>query len=188
MLTKYLFFKVIFIVIFSIIYAFVEVKTPFYYYINIYIYRIIYFILFFTISLVPSIKLTFSLFFYSMSLEDIFYWFFDNKLPVSYCWYYPVFYHIPIVDIIEILIATILLKFKTSNFRIQEFHNSESCGMWYYFTHGKTHDLYGLLILILFNIILYFTTNISLVKFISIADIIISVAIFVDLWSHCFHH
>jgi hypothetical protein len=62
------------------------------------------------------------------------------------------------------------------------------CCMIKYFKKGKTHDLYGLLIIILLNIILYFQTDISLIKFISIADIVISVAIFVDLWSHCFHH
>ena len=60
--------------------------------------------------------------------------------------------------------------------------------MWYYFKKGKTHDLYALLIIILLSIILYFATNISLIKFIAIADIIISTGIFVDLWSHCFHH
>jgi len=63
-----------------------------------------------------------------------------------------------------------------------------SCNMFSYFKKGKTHDLYGLLIIILLNIILYFTTNISLVKFIAIADIVVSTGIFVDLWSHCFHH
>lgn len=63
-----------------------------------------------------------------------------------------------------------------------------TCNTFYYFVHGKTHDLYGLLILILLSIILYLLTNISLVKFIAIADIVISTGIFVDLWSHCFHH
>jgi len=66
--------------------------------------------------------------------------------------------------------------------------SSENCNMFSFFKKGKTHDLYGLLVLILLNIILYFATNISLIKFIAIADIIISVGIFVDLWSHCFHH
>jgi len=188
MISRYLFLKTLLIVIFSITYAFVETKTPFYFYINPYIYRIIYFIFFFTISLVPSTALTFSLFLYSMTLEDVFYWILDNSLPFSYAWYYPVIDHIPIVDVVEIIIATTLLKFGNSNFRTPEFHNLESCNMWYHFTHGKTHDLYGLLILILLNIILYLTTDISLVKFIAIVDIVVSTGIFVDLWSHCFHH
>jgi len=188
MISRYLFFKTLLVVIFSITYAFVEVKTPFYLYINPYIYRVIYFIFFFVISLVPSVTLTFSLFLYSMTLEDVFYWILDNELPFNYAWYYPVYYHIPIDDAIEVTVATILLKLGSSNFKTPEFHNSESCRMWYYFVHGKTHDLYGLLALVLLNIILYFATNISLVKFIAIADIVISTGIFVDLWSHCFHH
>lgn len=188
MISRYLFYKSLLIVIFSITYAFVEVKTPFYLYINTYIYRMIYFIFFFVISLVPSLTLTFSFFFYSMTLEDVFYWILDNELPFSYAWYYPVFHHIPIDDVVEITVATILLKLGNSNIKIPEFHSSESCNIFYYFVHGKTHDLYGLLILILLNIILYLLTNISLVKFIAIADIVISTGIFVDLWSHCFHH
>ena len=94
MISRYLFYKSLLIVIFSITYAFVEVKTPFYLYINTYIYRMIYFIFFFVISLVPSLTLTFSFFFYSMTLEDVFYWILDNELPFSYAWYYPVFHHI----------------------------------------------------------------------------------------------
>lgn len=176
------------LVIFSIIYSFIEVKTPFFEYINSYIYRVIYFIIFFTVSLVPNVLVTFSLFFYSMTLEDVFYWILDNKLPYQYAWYYPVFNHVPLVDITEVIIATILLKINSVNIKIPDFHETNNCNMFYWFLHGKTHDLYGLLILIFFSVIMYtFETN-TFIQLISVLEIIIASDIFVDLWSHCFHH
>jgi len=62
---------------------------------------------------------------------------------------------------------------------------------WEYLKKGKTHDLYGLLVLMIMSIIeMYygfseknmFNITIWLIVF------IISEGIFVDLWSHCFHH
>jgi len=32
-------------------------------------------------------------------------------------------------------------------------HYDPTCGMFYYFTHGKTHDLYGLLVLVVVGVI-----------------------------------
>ncbi|MEM0134396.1 MAG: hypothetical protein QXU18_04105 [Thermoplasmatales archaeon] len=61
--------------------------------------------------------------------------------------------------------------------------------MWNAFIRGKTHDLYGLIII--FLIFLYFlkTTYGSFLDTVAIViGIAITFAIFADLWSHCFHH
>ena len=60
--------------------------------------------------------------------------------------------------------------------------------MFYYFTRGKTHDLYALIVIFVLAVVLYFTSASPVAKFISIADMILSAGVFVDLWSHCFHH
>ena len=182
----YLLFKTSLVLVFSMIYSFVELKTPFYEFINPYIYRVIYFILFFAISLTPSLRLTFAYFFISMTLEDAFYWILANQLPFSYAWYYPVIDHIPIDDIVEVAIAVVLLSIKKGEIKVPEFH--AKCDMRYWFFHGKTHDLYGLLILGAMNIILYLYTTSTILHLISITDLVIVTGIFVDLWSHCFHH
>jgi len=62
------------------------------------------------------------------------------------------------------------------------------CSIWYYFLHGKTHDLYGLIILFILSFILYFSIQNEFLKLIVIFQLIIITGIFVDLWSHCFHH
>ncbi len=64
---------------------------------------------------------------------------------------------------------------------------SSSC-VWKYFVHGKTHDLYGLLIIIVLNFVILLTTNSKLYELIAVVDLMISTAIFADLWAHCFHH
>ncbi len=64
---------------------------------------------------------------------------------------------------------------------------SNSC-IWKYFTHGKTHDLYGLLIIIALNFVILLTTNSRLYEIFAVVDLMIATAIFVDLWAHCFHH
>ena len=186
--SRYLFYKVIFLVIFSITYSFVEVRTPFYLYINPYIYRVIYFIFFFVASMVPDVVITFSLFLYSMVLEDVFYWILADELPYGYAWYYPVVDHIPIVDVIEVVIATVLLGLHRVNIRVPDFHEIGRCDMWYWFTHGKTHDLYGLLLLIFLSTVVYILDTNVVVRLVSILEIVISSDIFVDLWAHCFHH
>jgi len=61
--------------------------------------------------------------------------------------------------------------------------------MWEAFIHGKTHDLYGLIIL--FIIISFFFENTYgnfIMSFLSAIGIAIIFAIFADLWSHGFHH
>ena len=186
--SRYLFFKVVFLVIFSITYSFVEVRTPFYMYINPYIYRVIYFIFFFVASMVPDVIITISLFLYSMTLEDVFYWILADQLPYSYAWYYPVVDHIPIIDVIEVVLATVLLELRHVNIKVPDFHEVGYCDMWYWFTHGKTHDLYGLLLLIFLSTVLYILDTNVVVRLISTFEIVITSDIFVDLWSHCFHH
>jgi len=185
---RYLFYKVIFLVIFSITYSFVELRTPFYLFINPYIYRVVYFIFFFVASMVPDIFITFSLFLYSMTLEDVFYWILADELPYSYAWYYPVIYHIPVIDVVEVVLATALLEFRQVNVEIPDFHDVGQCNMFYWFTHGKTHDLYGLLLLIFLSTVVYILDNNMVVRFISTFEIVIASDIFVDLWAHCFHH
>jgi hypothetical protein len=62
------------------------------------------------------------------------------------------------------------------------------CDMFYWFTHGKTHDLYGLILLIFLSTVIYILDTDVVVRLISTLEIVISSDIFVDLWSHCFHH
>ncbi|MEM4745928.1 MAG: hypothetical protein QXF40_01085 [Metallosphaera sp.] len=60
--------------------------------------------------------------------------------------------------------------------------------IWSYFRKGKTHDLYGLLILIVLSIVMVMTQhNLTTMAF-SLISLIVSVGVFVDLWAHCFHH
>ncbi len=56
----------------------------------------------------------------------------------------------------------------------------KNCRMWWYFLHGKTHDLYGLLALI--------GIGLALRDWVGVAIALISTGVFVDLWAHCFHH
>ena len=63
-----------------------------------------------------------------------------------------------------------------------------NCDMWYYFTHGKTHDLYGLLVLIVIGVVVNLVSVSLLNKTLGLVDVIIGAGIFVDLWCHCFHH
>ena len=186
--SKYLFYKVVFLVVFAMTYSFVEVRTPFYLFINPYIYRVVYFIFFFVASMIPDVVVTFSLFLYSMTLEDAFYWILADELPFSYAWYYPVIYHIPVVDVVEVVIATALLEFRNANVRFPEFHDVSKCDMFYWFIHGKTHDLYGLILLIFLSTVVYILDTNVIVRLVSTLEIVISSDIFVDLWSHCFHH
>ncbi len=60
--------------------------------------------------------------------------------------------------------------------------------MWEYFLHGKTHDLYGLLIMIAIELASVLTTHNIINEIKDIIIMLISVAIFADLWAHCFHH
>ncbi|QJF12335.1 putative viral structural protein [Acidianus rod-shaped virus 3] len=63
-----------------------------------------------------------------------------------------------------------------------------NCDMFYYFSHGKMHDLYGLLLLIVLSIILIFSNVSTGEKIFAIIVLIVSTGVSVDLWAHCFHH
>ncbi len=56
----------------------------------------------------------------------------------------------------------------------------KDCHMWWYFLHGKTHDLYGLLVLI--------AIGLALRDWVGVTIALISTGVFVDLWAHSFHH
>ncbi|ALG96891.1 hypothetical protein AZ268_gp23 [Acidianus rod-shaped virus 2] len=60
--------------------------------------------------------------------------------------------------------------------------------MFYYFRRGKTHDLYGLLLLIVLSIIMIFSNDNVTEKIFAVIVLIVSTGVFVDLWAHCFHH
>jgi hypothetical protein len=101
-------------ILFGIIYAFIEEKyivekthatlnnlfSP---------YRILYFLMFLTATFTINIELWIAYFLISMSVEDIFYWIIAGKKPYQWTWYYIVIDGIPIIDVIEIIIAIVLL-------------------------------------------------------------------------------
>jgi hypothetical protein len=60
--------------------------------------------------------------------------------------------------------------------------------IWRYFVRGKTHDLYGLLTIIVLNFLILLTTSNKLYEIIAVLDLMFATAIFADLWAHCFHH
>ena len=75
--------------------------------------RIIYFALFFIPILLYnydklSLGLANSLL--AISFEDISYWIWAKQLPYQWSYYYPVIYHIPIVDLIEFYLAYLLYR------------------------------------------------------------------------------
>ena len=102
-------------ILFGIIYAFIEEKyikeqshatlhnlfSP---------YRILYFLLFLITTFTTPYKDWIAYWLISMSIEDIFYWIVAEKMPYQWTWYYIVWHGIPIIDIVEIIIAVILLS------------------------------------------------------------------------------
>ncbi|MFP3164206.1 MAG: hypothetical protein RXQ75_10410 [Acidianus hospitalis] len=79
-----------------------------------YFYRFLYTALFLYPSYLASRKL-FSLltiwyFVYGSLTEDVLYWIMMFEPPYSWSWFYPVYYYIPIPDIIELWILIILRK------------------------------------------------------------------------------
>jgi len=64
----------------------------------------------------------------------------------------------------------------------------QNCHMWDHFLHGKTHDLYGLLIIIVIELASVLTSHNALDEVKDIIIMLISGGIFADLWAHCFHH
>jgi len=102
------------VILFGIIYAFIEEKyvvekthaklnnlfSP---------YRILYFLIFLIATFTIGIRLWIAYFLISMSVEDIFYWIIAGKKPYQWTWYYIVIDGIPIIDVIEIVIAILLM-------------------------------------------------------------------------------
>ncbi len=60
--------------------------------------------------------------------------------------------------------------------------------MWKYFEKGRTHDLYGLLVVIAIELASVLTTHNALSEIKDIIIMLISAGVFADLWAHCFHH
>ncbi len=65
---------------------------------------------------------------------------------------------------------------------------ADKCGMWSHFKRGKTHDVYGLLLMVATNFFLLFTTHAVSHEVVAILDLMTSTGIMADLWAHCFHH
>jgi hypothetical protein len=101
--------------IFAIIYAYLEVyyirttqhATPS----NLFsFYRIVYFALFLDVTYTPDIRLWISFFLLSMVIEDISYWVIARKVPYQWTWYYIVYRGIPVIDVIEFILALLILS------------------------------------------------------------------------------
>lgn len=184
--------------LFGIVYSILEVDIPIWEYIPTLDYRILYFIIFAIATFSTSYLVWGANFFLSMTFEDISYWIIKNQLPFSYAWYYPVFDHIPLVDTIGGILSVVLYAYAYNRYMGNNLapyehipdirHYDPSCDMFYYFTHGKTHDLYGLLVLVVVGVIANITSTSLDEKVLSLVAIIIGTGVFVDLWSHCFHH
>ena len=184
---RYLTYNLLRVFLFGVIYAIYEVNVPFYKYIPCLDYRILYFFIFLAATVSVNIRIWLANFFASMVVEDLSYWLIKDQLPFQYAWYYPVVDHIPLVDVVEGALA--LYLYSTSWRRVTQINPQISnCDMFYWFIHGKTHDLYGLLVLFVsaatLNVV---STNVGERVF-SLIAIVVSVGVFVDLWSHCFHH
>jgi len=99
--------------IFAILYAYLEV-----YYIrstqhatpqNLFsFYRIVYFALFLDVTYSSSIRLWVSCFLLTMVVEDISYWIIARKVPYQWTWYYFVWHGVPVIDVIEFIVALII--------------------------------------------------------------------------------
>jgi len=66
--------------------------------------------------------------------------------------------------------------------------NGEQCNMLNYFLKGKTHDIYGAIILVIVAIAIILYSNSVDIKALGVLDLLIGAGIAVDLWAHCFHH
>jgi hypothetical protein len=90
-----------------------EIFTP---QISLYFYRIIYILIFSYPSYLASGKLlsidTIWYIIYGSVTEDIVYWILDLRLPYSWAWFYPVYYGLPIDDLIGIVLLFILYKYR----------------------------------------------------------------------------
>jgi len=184
---NYLLVNILKSLLFGMVYAILEVNVPFYKYIPCLNYRIFYFVIFAVAMISVNYRVWFANFMLSMAFEDVSYWLIKDQLPFSYAWYYPVVGHIPIVDIVEGVLAVIFYAETVNKAMVSKVVVSR-CNMFYYFTHGKAHDLYGLLILVVVGVVVDLVSVSLLDKTLGLVDVIIGTGIFVDLWSHCFHH
>lgn len=90
-----------------------EIFTP---QISLYFYRVIYILIFSYPSYLASGKLlsidTIWYIIYGSITEDIVYWILDLRFPYSWAWFYPVYYGLPIDDLIGIIFLFILYKYR----------------------------------------------------------------------------
>ncbi|BDC18593.1 hypothetical protein [Acidianus sp. HS-5] len=81
-----------------------------------YFYRFLYTSIFLYPSYMASRKLFSALtiwyFIYGSLTEDLFYWLIMLEPPYSWSWFYPVYYYIPIPDVIELLLLVVIAKKK----------------------------------------------------------------------------
>ncbi|ACP39174.1 hypothetical protein [Saccharolobus islandicus] len=82
--------------------------------VSLYFYRVIYISIFGFPSYLASGKLlsaeTVWYLIYGSIVEDIMYWIVDLKLPFSWAWFYPVYFDIPIDDLIGVVILAAMYK------------------------------------------------------------------------------
>ena len=82
--------------------------------VSLYFYRIIYTLIFVFPSYLASGKLasleTLWYLIYGSTIEDIAYWVIGLEVPYSWAWFYPVYYGIPLDDVIGFIALAILYK------------------------------------------------------------------------------
>jgi len=82
--------------------------------VSLYFYRIIYTLIFVFPSYLASGKLisleTLWYLIYGSTIEDIAYWVIGLEVPYSWAWFYPVYYDIPLDDVIGFIALAILYK------------------------------------------------------------------------------
>ncbi|WP_338598383.1 hypothetical protein V6M85_07295 [Sulfolobus tengchongensis] len=123
---------IIIMTVFSIIYAILELgmrwdpssmsnapawmKSVFTQTVSLYFYRILYILIFSFPSYLASSKLisidTIWYLIYGSVAEDAIYWILDLRIPYSWAWFYPVYYGIPIDDVIGLVALFIIIKYK----------------------------------------------------------------------------
>ena len=178
---------------FALAYAVIETNIPIQKFIPVIDYRVLYLLIFATANIVPSLPLFIGNFMLSMATEDMFYWIIKSQIPYSYAWYYPVVNGVPIADVVEVVIAIASYYYYYTHNPIPLTYNiylitANKCGMFNAFTHGKTHDEYGAMTLVVASIIAILTSHSIELTALATLSLIVGVGIAVDLWCHCFHH
>jgi hypothetical protein len=57
-----------------------------------------------------------------------------------------------------------------------------------HFLKGKTHDIYGLILVVITNFYLLFSTHAVTHEVVAVLDLMTATGIMADIWAHCFHH